>query len=93
MFIWDSEAENTVGPIEKDVAHIKIGDDKGNGALVLADYELTGSCTQSVLFYGPEAEQNAKKWDNWIFPDDEEIAEDRGNMLDDCVKALNLCFE
>ena len=63
MILWDSENDRGPYPATEDCFYIAI--DENNGVLRLADYESTGAHTTNLGFLGPEADQNAKKWDEF----------------------------
>lgn len=63
MFIWDSENGKSPYPVAEDAFHIAL--DEQNSALRISDYEANGSHTTTVGFLGPQAEQNAQKWDEF----------------------------
>jgi hypothetical protein len=86
VYVWDSEAaDDCVQPVEQDPMFVRIDDE--NGILRLADYHANGMHTTCVSFIGPDAEENAHKWDAFV-------KEDRGGLDLNCdtEKLLKLCF-
>lgn len=86
MRIWDSESESVSHCVTEDGMYIPIDD--VNGVLRLADYEANGMHTTSMLFVGPDADENAAKFDAAVDAEGEE-----GLSLNcDTVKLINKCF-
>ena len=86
MRIWDSESDNVSHSVAEDSLYIAI--DGANGVLRLADQEANGMHTTSMLFVGPDAEQNAAKFDAAVDAEGEE-----GLFVNvDTVELVNKCF-
>ena len=65
-YLWHSEADEVV-PYKKQ----SIAIDAQNSALVTESYELTYSHATAIVFSGPKAKQNAKKWGEYVTSEEE----------------------
>lgn len=89
MRVWDSEGEAQSHDITEDPFYVQLDD--VNGVLRLADYELNGMHTTSMLFVGPDAEENAAQFDAFTESEDEETG---GLSLNcDTEKMIKKCFK
>jgi hypothetical protein len=86
MRIWDSESDSVSHSVTEDCMYIAF--DAANGVLRLADYEVNGMHTTSMLFVGPDADQNAAKFDAAVDAEGEE-----GLCVNvDTVELIHKCF-
>ena len=69
LIMWQSEHDGEPYPVEKDAFYIPI--DETNGALITDSYQMSGSRTTALLFIGPNAKDNAKKWDSAVCNDED----------------------
>ena len=82
MVVWDSE--EYPAPVEQSPGFVSFG---ANGwAFVVQNYPLTGSRTAVVLFGGPHAQENMKKWDAFVQDEDRDV-----DYINDTEEALKEC--
>ena len=86
MIIWDSESEVAFYDVTEDVDYISL--DEENGVFRINDYEMNGSHLTTMGFLGPAAEENAKRWDEFVSAKE---AEEEG-VNTDTEELIRTCF-